>query len=114
MSIQSVFVILAVIQGCFVLGFTAYIFWYYFPKKRHQVSDKMRWHILFVSISYILLTLATIITASTYTYSWGDTWYWIVSIAYLFGDVSLVFVFRSAVKKEKYEHHFKNLTDKNT
>jgi len=101
--IKYFFVLVAIMQGCFVLGFTLFIFGYYLPKKKTDLTGGIRWHVILVSLSYILLTSATIKTAAMGAYTWGDLWYWIVSAAYLSGDVSLVFVFREAVKKHRIE-----------
>ena len=100
-TIKTIFTFLAIIQGCLVLGLTIYIFGYYVPKKGDQIRSWLRWHVITVASSYILLTMATIKTAAMGSYNWGDWWYWMVSLAYVTGDISLVFVFKEAVRKHK-------------
>lgn len=100
---QKVFSLLAISQGALVLGLTLFIMTYYLPKTRKHFRERVRWHIVSVSLSYILLTIATVKTAAFEYYNWGDGWYWIVTVAYIVGDVSIIVVFREAVKESKKE-----------
>lgn len=100
MNAQYWFTLFAISQGAFVLGLTVFIFWHYMPKKNSELKDPLRWHIISVATSYILLTIATIGSAAYNLYNWGDAWYWIVAFAYIIGDVSLIIVFRRSVKKK--------------
>lgn len=109
MNIQYWFTLFAVSQGAAVLGLTVFIFSYYIPKNKTQTKSNMRWHVVSVSLSYILLTGATIKTAIYQYYNWGDLWYWLVTIAYISGDISLIYVFRNSVKN----HHIKKINKEN-
>lgn len=98
MSIHRIITLLAILQGSFVIGFTTYVFFYYVPKKG---KDDLRKHILTIAASYNLLTMSSIITIALHFYIWGDWWYWLIGLAYLLGDISLYYVFKHTVKKEK-------------
>ncbi len=110
---QYWFTLFALSQGCAVLGLTLFIFSYYIPKNKEELSQSFRWHVLVISLSYILLTLATVKTATFGFYGWGDIWYWIVTVAYISGDISLVFIFRTSVKKHKLAKLKKEFESKN-
>lgn len=98
---QYWFSLFSVAQGCTVLGITIFIFIYFVPKRKEDLKDYMRWHVIFVSCSYILLTFATVRTTALQVYKAGEIWYWMVIIAYVLGDVSLIFIFRASVKRHK-------------
>lgn len=93
----------AVSQGAAVLGLTVFILSYYLPKNKTEAKSGLSWHVVIVASSYLMLTLATMQTAIYQVYPWGNVWYWIVAVAYISGDVSLIFVFRNAVKKRRIE-----------
>jgi tellurite resistance protein TehA-like permease len=107
-DVQYWFSLFAVAQGCTVLGVTIFIFIYYVPKKKNQLKDNLRWHVMCVSCSYILLTFATVNTAAIGVYRFGEMWYWVVISAYVIGDISLIFIFRASVKKHRQEFLKKN------
>ena len=100
-DVQYWFSLFSIAQGCTVLGITLFIFIYYVPKKKEDLKDNMRWHVICISVSYILLTFATVRTSAMEVYKSGEMWYWIVIIAYLIGDISLIFIFRASVKRHK-------------
>lgn len=98
---QYWFTLFAVAQGAFVLGLLGFIILYFLPKLRKQLRNKMRWYIVMIGISYVFLTVGTIVTASSNFYEWGSIWYWLVTGGYLIGDVFIILVFREAVKITK-------------
>lgn len=112
---EYTFMILAVCQACFVLGISIYIFGYYMPKRKSDLKSNMKWHVMSVALSYCLLTCATAWSAAHGVYRWGNPWYWISSIGWILGDVSLAFVFRDAVRREKLKqlNNNKNGNSKN-
>lgn len=97
---QYIFKLFAIAQGSAVLGLSIFIFMYYAPKNKNHLRDDLRKHVMFVSLSYICLTIATIQTALFDFYIWGQLWYWIVTIAYIVGDISLIYIFRYAAKRD--------------
>lgn len=87
----------AMIQGGLVLGVCMMIFYFY---SRYGVRfSATQFHVLTISLSYMLLILATIISVSRAYYEWGDVWFWIVGTGYLIGDISLFIMFRTQVRK---------------
>lgn len=100
--IKYIFVLFSIIHACLVVGLTLYIFYYYFPTKKTHLKNRLRWHVVVISGSYICLTLATLKTAILGFYGWGDLWYWAVTLAYISGFISLIFVFKYAAKKDKH------------
>lgn len=92
------FKILAVVHGGMVLGLTIFIFSYYFPKTKRQVYNILRWHIVTIALSYIMLTTATIVSILLDMYVWGGIWYNVVMLAYVIGDVSLFLVLKVTLK----------------
>lgn len=111
------FAFLAIMQGSFILGFSAYVFSYYFPKSKKMAftSEKIRWHVVLMAASYFLLTAGTVESSMLQMYKWGDEWYYIISIAYILGDISLYQIFRHSVHRnklrEKMEKKIKDLED---
>lgn len=101
MNIQYWFSLFSLIQGTIVFGLTGYILYYYLPKQKGHIRDAVRWYIVSGALSYVLLTFATIKTAAFHLWDWGDIWYWIVTLGYIIGDISLAVVFREAVKEER-------------
>jgi len=101
MTSKYFFILFAIAQGALVLGLTVFIFYHYLPKTRADIKNRTKWHIVTVSISYILLIFATIKTAAFSIYEAGDVWYWLVSIAYVIGDISLLFVLKDSIKRQK-------------
>jgi hypothetical protein len=95
------FILFAIAQGSAVMGFTFFIFLYYVPKKKSQLTN-IRLHVTFISLSYICLTIATILTAITGLIQ-VDFWYWIVLLAYIIGDVALIYIFRACAKRDAHE-----------
>ena len=93
----------AVMQGAFVFGLSVFLFAYYLPKKKSHLKSNSRWHVILVVFSYILLTAATVQTAAFWFYNWGNVWYWMISIAYLSGDIALVFILRDVAKRDRLE-----------
>lgn len=98
MVFHRIFTLLAIFHGSGVVGFTAFVFFYYAPKNK---KDYLKWHIITVAASYNIITMATIITVALKFYVWGDLWYFLITIGYILGDISLFFVFKHAVKKDK-------------
>lgn len=94
------FSLFAVGQGSFVLGITLFIFGYYIPKKKIHLRNSIRWYVILVTTSYILLTFATVNTAAQELYDWGKVWYWVVTISYIMGDISLLSIFREVIKSK--------------
>lgn len=103
------FVLFAILQGAFILGFSVFIFSYYFPKSKKMafLSDNIRWHIVLIALSYFLLTLGTVITSAIRIYSGDSAWYYIIATAYVLGDISLYKVFRHSVYRTKREDNLK-------
>ena len=99
--VKIIFTLIAIAQGSFILGFTAFMFSYYLPRKKSQVKNKMRWHVMLISFSHILLTAATIYTSINGGYHWKSIWYWMIFLAYLFSDVSLLFLFQDISRREE-------------
>lgn len=100
--LKYLFVLFAITQACLVSGLTAYIFFYYLPKKRKDLTV-IRRHVIVISISYLCLTLATMKTAIINLYPIGDIWYWAVITAYIFGDIGLLHMLKHVAKKRKLE-----------
>jgi hypothetical protein len=100
MNPQELFTLFAISQGCLVLGIAVFVFFFYFPKNKVQVKSAIYWHTISMVLSYALLLIATIRTAIMECYSWPSYWYALVTIAYIIGDISIVFIFRKALKKE--------------
>ncbi len=100
---KYLFMLFAVSQGCFLLGVLLFIFYHYFPKNKGHIKSSVRWHYVAVASAYILLTAASIRTAILGVYAAGDVWYWFVSASYIVADVSLIILFREAVKNDKKE-----------
>jgi len=98
MGFHQIFTLFAIFHGSGVIGFTTYIFFYYAPK---DGKDNLRWHIVTIAASYVIITMATVITVGLKFYVWGDIWYFLIAIGYVLGDVSLYFVFKHAVYKDK-------------
>lgn len=94
MKLHEWFTWFAVLQGTIVLGLTAYVFIYYVPKDPEAFKDKARLRISMATGSYILLTLATVITAALGFYKPGDLWYWLVAVAYIIGDIAIFRIFK--------------------
>lgn len=113
MGLTDYFALLAILHGCFILGFSVYIFSYYFPKTKMEFKkDKLRWHVIFVAASYCMLTFATVITSIVSVYRWLDPWYFLITTAYVLGDVSLYQIFRHSVYKDKKQKLENNKKDK--
>lgn len=100
MTQEYVFRLFAISQGAFVLGLTAFIFYYY--TSHYKLTDNKSRRLLKIgfSLSYIMLTVATIRTAMHSIYEWGDLWYWLVIVGYLMGDVCLIYLFRLSIKNK--------------
>lgn len=107
-SIQYWFVIFAVSQGALVLGMTIFVFFYYLPKTRTELHDHFRWWKMAAAASYIMLTFATIQTATIQAWSWGDFWYWCVTGGYVIGDAAVIILFRDAVIRRHRKELNKN------
>lgn len=89
--------IISACQGAFILGVTVVIFFYYIRIKK---KDKgLKFHIVFVSASYSLITIATIISVYKEVYWLTDPWYWFVGGGYLFGDIALLTMLRRVVRR---------------
>lgn len=86
-------------QGAFVLGVSVVILFYYLRLPHEQRS--LQYHIILISASYNLITAATMISVYREVYSFGDAWFLVVGIGYLFGDISLMTMLRRVVKKHK-------------
>ncbi|MER3499689.1 MAG: hypothetical protein C4308_14200 [Chitinophagaceae bacterium] len=89
-----------------MFGLALFIFIFYVPKNKKAFYNKIRWYVMCISASYILLTVATIITAFRGIYSFGNFWYFLVTIAYLLGDVGLIILLKFTIHqriKEYYE-----------
>lgn len=100
-DIQYWFSLFAVAQGAAVLGLTIFIFMYYLPKRKSHIKENMRWHVILIAASYIMLTSCTVQTAAMQFYRWGNIWYWFTTIAYIVGDISLIFIFREVAKRDR-------------
>lgn len=100
---------LVVYACCFLnMGLVIYVLIYYIPIDREKIKDGMRWHTIFVSFSYLMLEIASIIGfAMLHGILFGI---WII-ISVIVGTVSLVLVFREAVQKRtgnKYKKRVEN------
>lgn len=96
---------LAVYAACFLnIGFVIFILMYYVPVSREKVKESMRWHTIFVSFSYMMLEIASMIGCAFIHMVLLESW---VLIASVIGTISLTFVFRSAIKK-RVEKKFEN------
>lgn len=103
-KMEELFTYLSVAQGGIVMGITLFILAYYIPKNSTERSDALRWHIVSIASSYILLTWATVKTAATMIYEASNIWYWIVMLAYLLGDISLIIIFRKVVRRNRQKN----------
>lgn len=103
-KMEELFTYLSVAQGGIVMGITLFILAYYIPKNSTERSDALRWHIVSIASSYILLTWATVKTAATMIYEVSNIWYWIVMLAYLLGDISLIIIFRKVVRRNRQKN----------
>lgn len=88
-------------QGAFVLGVTFGILYYYIH--RSVVERMVLWHLLSIIVSYILVTIGTVITASRQIYQPLDRWYFFVFVGYAFGDFALVIIFKHQLQKHREE-----------
>lgn len=98
------FILLAILQGSFIAGFSCYMFMHYFPKSKSKIkfrNNDLEWHVISISFSYMLLTIASIITSALRLYAWADAWYFIVAFAYITGDFSLYKLFKHASYKTR-------------
>lgn len=98
-EIAEILKAVALSQGAFVLGITIVIFYHYF--KRVRQLNSVGWHTITVSLSYILLLAATMISIFREKYEVHDWWYWVVGIGYIAGDISLIFLFRHVLRNNK-------------
>lgn len=103
---------LQIIAACFgatILAITILIFRFYvcLPKK----DRALQWHIIFVVLSYLLLTSATIITVYRKIYKFGDIWQYFAFAGYATGVVSLWIMFRAVAKKRAIERRKKRLNE---
>lgn len=103
---------LQIIAACFgatILAITILIFkfYVYLPKK----DRALQWHIIFVALSYLLLTSATMITIYRGIYRFGDVWQYFAFAGYATGVVSLWIIFRSIAKKRAIERRKKRLDE---
>lgn len=96
--VHRIITLVAIFHGSFVVGFSAYMFFWYMPR---NAKDYLKWHVVTVSFSYNIITMASIITIALHFYQIDDLWYWLVFIGYLSGDISLFFLFKHAIKKYK-------------
>lgn len=87
----------AMAQGAFAFGITLVVFYYYFKPFRNITA--MRQHILLVSLSYLMLTAATMTSIFRGKYDLQDWWNYLVLSAYLIGDVSLFVLFKEILKR---------------
>lgn len=107
MSGQYWFSLFAVAQGALLFGFVFFIFGYYVPKKKSQIKNNLRWHVIFVSASYMIFIGCVIQSAAYQFYDWGSVWYWMALTGFLLGDLSLIFIFREISKRDYLEKYQK-------
>ncbi len=94
MTLNSLFKIISALQGTFVLAMTVLILlnYIYSPK-----PNPMKLHILFISMSYCLLTIGTIISAMLDAYPHWEIWHPIVIFGWILGILGLVPMFKYMV-----------------
>lgn len=90
--------IISACQGAYILGVTIVIFLYYV--KSGYKDRSMKYHVIAISISYIFLTVATMISIYREVYQWGDPWFLITFVGYICGDVSLMTMLRRVVRNK--------------
>ena len=101
------FMLFAVTHGGLMLGLTLFIFIFYVPKNKEDFYNKTRWYMVCISASYILLTVATIITAFRGIYAFDNFWYFLVTISYILGDVGLIILLKFILGERVKEYHKK-------
>lgn len=100
MDVGEILKALALAQGSFAFGITLIIFYYYF--RPFKGITPMRQHIILISVSYLLLMAATMISIFRDKYEITDWWNLIVGVGYIIGDISLFILFKQILKKEIY------------